>query len=244
VAEGVPDRLAGAASRWAALAADLVPVLPVRPGSGAAPEAHVLSTVCVELVQPLAAMAARWADGAKTTPLGRVEVKLRHLEAVERTVGRDLGVSRAAPDTRLVLEELEVRSTAPRREGGAPGAWFEVAVGGEEAVVARRVLLSLSEALGQRVGVSTRRAGSPEYRFRDGPAVLAFWSMKVETCSPGVTQRLALRVARRSPRRAIADATAELLARLRDEPGDVLGTERYADLVSLCERTASDLATS
>ena len=39
--------------------ADFVPSLPVRPESASAYEAHVISTICVEIVQPLAGMAAR-----------------------------------------------------------------------------------------------------------------------------------------------------------------------------------------
>ena len=105
-----------------------------------------------------------------------------------------------------------------------------------------RALLSLAEALGHGVVTSSRRAGSAEYRFRDGPAVLAFWSMKVETCSPGVTQKLALRLARRSPSQAIGDATRELLERLRAEPADLASTERHRDLVALCEHSLADLA--
>ena len=135
-----------------------------------------------------------------------------------------------------------MKSIAPKREGGAPGAYFEVTVDADEAQVAHRALLSLAEALGHGVATTSRRAGSPEYRFRDGPAVLAFWSMKVETCSPGVTQKLALRLARRSPAQAIGDATRELLERLQAEPADIASSERHRDLIALCERSLTDLA--
>jgi hypothetical protein len=238
----VPERLAGAAAVWAQVAAGFVPSLPVRPDVAASYEAHVLSTICVELVQPLTGFAARWTDGGSTSVLGRVEVKLRHLEATGKKMGRDLGLGPAIAQTRDLLGELKVTSTAPRREGGAPSAWFEVTVDAEEVLVARRALLSLSTALHQGAAGSTRSAGSTEYRFRDGPAVLAFWSMKVETCSPGITQRLSLRLARRSPAKAVEDATRELLARLRAEPGDISGSDRYADLIALCERSLADLA--
>jgi hypothetical protein len=238
----VPQRLAEAAAAWSQVAADVVPSLPVRPAVAPAYEAHVLATVCVELVQPLAAMAGRWTDGASTSVLGRVEVKLRHLEAIGPKVGRDLGLGPQIARTRDLLGELAVRSTAPRREGGAPSAWFEVSVDHEEALVARRALLALSTALRQGAAGSIRNAGSEQYRFRDGPAVLAFWSMKVETCSPGITQRLPLRLARRSPARAIGDAVRELAARLRSEPADVSTTERYSDLLTLCDRSLADLA--
>jgi hypothetical protein len=237
----VPARLAAAAGEWAALAAGLVPAFPVRPVSAASHEPHVLSTICVELLQPLAAVAGRWTPGTKVTELGRVEVKIRHLEAIERKVGRDLGVRGPAFRTRALLEELAVRPTAPKREGGAPAAWFEVSVDEEEAATARRALETLAMALARGDGGSSRQVGPPDHRFRDAPAVLAFWSMKAEACSPGITQRLALRLARRSPGPAIAQAMEELLERLRAEPGDVAATERHRDLVALCERTLADL---
>jgi hypothetical protein len=237
----VPERLAATAARWAHTAAGFVPSLPVAPDVAPSWEAHVLSTICVELVQPLAGLAARWGDDGSTKVLGRVEVKLRHLEAIGPKVGRDLGLSDLIADTRTLLTDLEVRSTAPKREGGAPSAYFEVTVHADEAQVARRALLSLSEALGQGVGTTSRKAGPAGYRFRDGPAVLAFWSMKVETCSPGVTQRLALRLARRSPGQAIGDALRELLERLRSQPADLASTERSQDLIALCERSLADL---
>jgi hypothetical protein len=66
--------------------------------------------------------------------------------------------------------------------------------------------------------------------------------MKVETCSPGITQLVSLRLARRSPKKAIEDATRELLARLRAEPADVATSDRYMDLIALCERCLADLA--
>ena len=238
----VTERLAGVAADWSRAAAALVPALPVRPSAVASPEAHVLATICVELVQPLAAVAARWSDDGSTSALGRVEVRLRHLEAIEQEVGRDLGLRSVIADTRVLLSDLEVGSTAPRREAGAPSAFFEVSVDGEEALVARQALLSLATALRQGAAGSSRRAGPSDYRFRDGPAVLAFWSMKVETCSPGITQRFALRLARRSPRKAIGDATSELLVRLRAEPADVVTSDRYRDLIALCERSLADLA--
>jgi hypothetical protein len=65
--------------------------------------------------------------------------------------------------------------------------------------------------------------------------------MKVETCSPGVTQRLALRLARRSPCGAVAGATRELVSRLRDEPGHVASGRDHEDLVALCGWTLGDL---
>jgi hypothetical protein len=238
----VPERLSGVAAGWAIAAANQVPSLPVRPEVTASFEAHVLSTICVELVQPLTGLAARWTEGCSTAVLGRVEVKLRHLEAIGKKVGRDLGLEPLTVETRALLEDLKVRSTAPKREGGAPAAWFASCVDQDEALVARQVLLSLAEALRQGSGGSSRKAGSEGYRFRDGPAIVSFWSMKVETCSPGVTQRLPLRLARRSPREAIADAAAELLARLQGEPADVVGTERHVHLIELCERTLADLA--
>lgn len=238
----VPERLAAAAAQWAQTAAGVVPPLPVAPAVAPSWEAHVLSTICVELVQPLAGLAGRWAGDQSTKVLGRVEVRLRHLEAIGPKVGRDLGLAGPIADTRTLLADLEVKSIAPKREGGAPGAYFEVTVDPDEAQVGRRALLSLAEALGHGAATTNRRAGSAEYRFRDGPAVLAFWSMKVETCSPGVTQKLALRLARRSPGHAIADATRELLERLQAEPADLASTERHRDLVALCERSLADLA--
>ncbi len=237
----VPDRLAAAAARWAQTAAGFVPSLPVAPAVAPSWEAHVVSTICVELVQPLAGLAARWADDGSTKVLGRVEVKLRHLEAIGPKVGRDLGLSGPIADTRSLLTDLSVKNIAPKREGGAPGAYFEVTVDAEEAQVARRALLSLSEALALGAGSTNRRAGSPEYRFRDGPAVLAFWSMKAETCSPGVTQKLALRLARRSPAPAIRDAIRELLERLQAEPADIASSDRHRDLIALCEHSLADL---
>jgi len=238
----VPERLAAAAALWARTAAGFVPPLPVAPAVAPSWEAHVLSTICVELVQPLAGLSARWTDGGSTKVLGRVEVKLRHLEAIGPKVGRDLGLSAPVADTRALLTDLKVKSIAPKREGGAPGAYFEVTVDADEAQVAQRALLSLADALGQGAGTTSRKAGPPEYRFRDGPAVLAFWSMKAETCSPGVTQKLSLRLARRSPGQAIGDATRELLERLRSQPADLASTERSRDLVALCERSLADLA--
>lgn len=237
-AAAVAAQLAAAAGRWANVAADVVPLLPVRPDVAASHEAHVLSTVCVELLQPLAATAGRWPTDTSSAALGRVEVKLRHLEAIEAKLGRSLVPAAAITETRSVLGELRPRSTASRREAAAPSAWFEVAVDEEEVAVARRALLSLAAALGSAAGRSSRDAG---YRFRDGPAVVAFWSMKVETCSPGVTQRLALRLARRSPCGAVADATRELVSRLRDEPGHVASGRAHEDLVALCGWTLGDL---
>jgi hypothetical protein len=238
----VPDRLAATAALWASAAANFVPSLPVRPAVAASYEAHVIATICVELLQPLTGVAARWAEGGSTSALGRVEVKLRHLEATQVKVGRDLGLSAATIQTRAVLDDLKVRPTAPRREGTAGSTWFEVAVDEEEVLVAREALLTLSTALREGAAGSSRRAGSADYRFRDAPAVLAFWSMKVETCSPGITQRLPLRLARRSPKKAIADATRELSARLRAEPTDIAASERYTALIALCERSLADLA--
>jgi hypothetical protein len=168
-------------------------------------------------------------------------VKIRHLEATEKKIGRDLGIAAAAAETRALLGELKVRSTAPKREGGPPSAWFESSVDPTEALVARQALLDLATALRQGTGGSARKAGTSDYRHRDAPAVLAFWSMKVETCSPGITQRLPLRLARRSPRQAIEEASRELLERLLAQPGDVVATDRSADLIALCERTLADL---
>lgn len=238
----VPERLSAAASGWARAAADFVPSLPVRPDSAGAYEAHVISTICVEIVQPLAGLAARWTPDGPTTVLGRVEIKLRHLEAIGAKVERDLGLAPLAAETRALLSDLAVKPTAPKREGGAPSAFFEVSVDREEAIVARQALQSLSAALRDGASGPSRKAGPSEYRFRDGPAVLAFWSMKVEACSPGVTQRLALRLARRSPRRPIQDATRELLERLQAEPADIASSDRYRDLVTLCRRSLADLA--
>ena len=202
----MPERLAGR-PRAGQIAANLVPSLPVRPDTAESYEGHVLATICVELLQPLSAMAPRWTDGGSTSVLGRVEVKLRHLESIEKKVGRDLGVQTTVAETRGLLAELKVTSRAPKREGTAPSAWFVVAVDDEEALVARQAFLSLAAALRQGAAGSAHKAGSTEYRFRDAPAVLAFWSMKVETCSPGITQRRVLRLARRSPRQAIEDST-------------------------------------
>ena len=129
----MPERLAAAAARWAQTAAGFVPSLPVAPAVAPSWEAHVVSTICVELVQPLAGLAVRWADDGSTKVLGRVEVKLRHLEAIGPKVGRDLGLSRPIADTRSLLADLNVKSTAPKREGGAPGAYFEVSVDADEA---------------------------------------------------------------------------------------------------------------
>ena len=237
----VPERLAGAAASWALIAANLVPSLPVHPAVAASYEAHVLATICVELLQPLAGTAGRWTSDRSTSVLGRVDVKLRHLEAIEQKVQRDLGLRAAIADTRVLLSDLEVRSTASRREAGAPAAWFEVTVDAAEVLVARQALLSLATGLRTGAAGSTRKAGSTEYRFRDGPAVVAFWSMKVEACSPGITQRTSLRLARRSPKKAIEAAISELLARLRAEPADVATSDRYADLIELCERSLADL---
>jgi hypothetical protein len=216
----------------------------VRPDSSEAYEAHVISTICVELVQPLAGLAARWTPDGPTSVLGRVDVKIRHLESIGRKVARDLGLAAMAAETRAVLADLKVKPTGSKREGGAPSAWFEVSVDPEEALVARAALLSLSGALRDFASGPSRKAGSSEYRFRDGPGVLAFWSMKVEACSPGITQRLPLRLARRSPKRAIQDATGELLERLRAQPADIVGSDRYRDLIALCERSLADLASS
>ena len=238
----VPERLAGAAASWALIAGHFVPSLPVHPAVAGSYEAHVISTICVELLQPLAGMAGRWTDGPSTSVLGRVEVKLRHLESIEQKVERDLGLRSAIADTRSLMGDLEVRSTASRREAGAPSAWFEVTVDQDEVLVARQALLSLSTALRTGAAGSTHKAGSTDYRFRDGPAVLAFWSMKVETCSPGLTQRVPLRLARRSPKKAIEAATRKLLARLLAEPTDVATSDRYVDLIALCERSLADLA--
>ena len=187
-------------------------------------------------------MAGGWTDDGSTSVLGRVEVRLCHLEAIEKKVGRDLGLRSVIAETRVLLSDLKVTSRAPRREGGAPSAWFEASVDDEEALVARQALLSLSTALRQGAAGTSRKSGSTDYRFRDGPAVLAFWSMKVETCSPDITQRLSLRLARRSPAKAIEDASRELLTRLRSEPDDIATSERYLDLIALCERSLADLA--
>lgn len=238
----MPERLAAAASVWAQTAANFVPSLPVQPDSANAYEAHVISTICVELVQPLAGLAARWTADGSTRVLGRVEMKIRHLESIGKKVERDLGLAPMAAETRALLTDLNVTSTAAKREGGAPSAWFEVSVDQEEALLARQALLSLSSALRDSASGPSRKAGSSEYRFRDGPAVLAFWSMKAETCSPGITQRLPLRLARRSPKRPIEDATRELLERLQTEPADISGSDRYRDLIALCERSLADLA--
>jgi hypothetical protein len=237
----VPDRLANAAAAWAQIAASHVPSLPVRPETAASYPAHVIATICVEVVQPLTGLAARWTDDGSTSVLGRVDVRIRHLESAEKKIGRDLGIVAAAAETRALLSELKVRSTAAKREGGAPSAWFESSVDPAEALVARQALLDLATALRQGTGGSSRKAGTPQYRFRDAPAVLAFWSMKVESCSPGITQRLPLRLARRSPRKAIEEATAELLDRLRAQPADVVATDRSTALIALCERTLADL---
>jgi hypothetical protein len=134
----VPERLAGAAAVWAQVAAGFVPSLPVRPDVAASYEAHVLSTICVELVQPLTGFAARWTDGGSTSVLGRVEVKLRHLEATGKKMGRDLGLGPAIAQTRDLLGELKVTSTAPRPPG-PPLAVDRVAPGRRRVDPERRI---------------------------------------------------------------------------------------------------------
>ncbi len=237
----IPDQLSAVAAGWARAAAGFVPFVPVQPEVAPSYEAHVVATICVEILQPLAGMAPRWTPDVPKNPLGRVEVKMHHLEAVGAKVGRDLGLGELIADTDALCEELKVRSIGPKREGSATDGWYAVTVTEEEATAAQRALEALATALSERFASTSRQAGTPDYRFRDGPAVLAFWSMKVEACSPGVTQRFGLRFARRNPGPAIADAAAELLERLRSQPADVAGGERHSDLVALCERTLTDL---
>src|SRR5690606_22372339 len=110
----VPERLAHAAASWAQIAAGHVPPLPVRPATSASYPAHVIATVCVEVVQPLTGLAARWTDDGSTSVLGRVDIRIRHLESAEKKIGRDLGIAAAAAETRALLSELGVRSTAAK----------------------------------------------------------------------------------------------------------------------------------
>lgn len=237
----VQDRLAGLASRWAAAAADVVPTLPVRPSSAASFEPHLLSTICVEVVLPMAATAPRWDPEKMDRSLGRIAVKLRHMESLGKKAGRDIGMAELIGDTQDLLEELKVRSTIGKHEGKPPPAWYESSIGADEAVLAERALRSLSDALALGDGGSLRTGGSLEYRFRDGPGVLAFWSMKVEVASPGITQKFSLRLGRGRQAPAIADALDEFYDRLDDAPGDVVATDRHADLVALCELSLRDL---
>jgi hypothetical protein len=237
----VQDRLAGLASRWASAAADVVPTLPVRPASAASFEPHLLSTICVEVVLPMAATAPRWDPEKMDRSLGRIAMKLRHMESLGKKAGRDIGMAELISDTQDLLEELKVRSTIGKHEGKPPPAWYESSVGADEAVLAERALRSLSDALALGDGGSLRTGGSLEYRFRDGPGVLAFWSMKVEVASPGITQKFSLRLGRGRQAPAIADALDEFYDRLDDAPGDVVATDRHTDLVALCELSLRDL---
>ena len=168
----VQDRLASLASRWAEVAAGFVTTVPVRPASAASFEPHVLTTICVEIVLPLAATAPQWDEQKVDKRLGRIAMKLQHLESIGEKVGRDLGVADLVADTRDLLTELKVRSTIGKHMGKAPPAYYESSIGADEAVVAERALRALSSALAQGDGGSLRSAGTLEYRFRDGPGVL------------------------------------------------------------------------
>lgn len=237
----VQDRLASLASRWAGVAAGFVPTIAVRPGSATSWEPHVLTTICVEIVLPLAATAPQWDEQKVDKRLGRIEVKLKHLESIGEKVGRDLGIADLVADTRDLLKELKVRSTIGKHMGKAPPYYYESSIDADEAVVAERALRALSEALAQGDGGSLRSAGTLEYRFRDGPGVLAFWTMKVEVATPGIKQKLSLRLGRGRQGSVIANSFVELLERLREVPGDLATTERHADLVELCELSLRDL---
>jgi hypothetical protein len=237
----VQDRLAALASSWAGAAAGFVPVLPVRPASAVSYEPHVLSTICVEIVLPLAATAPQWDPEKVDKRLGRIDMKLRHLESIGAQVERDLGLDDLIAETRELVQEQKVRSTIGKHMGKAPPYYYESSIGADEAVVAERALRALSTALAQGDGGSLRSAGTLEYRFRDGPGVLAFWSMKVEVGSPGIKQKFSLRIGRGRQGPAIADSLTELLERLHQAPGDMRATERHVDLVELCEISLRDL---
>jgi hypothetical protein len=237
----VQDRLVTLASRWADVGAGFVTTVPVRPASAASFEPHVLTTICVEIVLPLAASAPQWDEEKVDKRLGRVAMKLQHLESIGEKVGRDLGVSDLVEETRDLLKELKVRSTIGKHMGKAPPTYYESSIGADEAVIGERALRDLSAALAQGDGGSLRSAGTLEYRFRDGPGVLAFWTMKVEIGSPGIKQKLSIRIGRARQATAVADSLTELLERLHRVPGDMAATARHRDLVDLCEISLRDL---
>ena len=213
----------------------------MRPDAATSYEPHVLTTICVEIVLPLAATAPQWDEQKVDKRLGRIGVKLQHLESIGEKVGRDLGVADLVADTRELLKEQKVRSTIGKHMGKAPPYYYQSSIGADEAVVAERALRDLSSALAQGDGGSLRSAGTLDYRFRDGPGVLAFWSMKVEVASPGIKQKLSLRLGRGRQPMVIANSITELLERLHRVPGDAAATDRHADLVELCELSLRDL---